>query len=592
LLGGATERTPYLRRQAQCEAETIPDACYLPLLSSEDVTSGEKWAIGSPSEEEVRYEASTPDLSHLVIFSEVPLTSEAGGMKDGLYEWSTGKLELVSVLPGEPGTPTCGGISKRQAISTDGDRVIWSACGEGHLYMREASTHRTVQLDAKSGGSGANVAAAGLQDASVDGSRVFFSDTQQLTADSHGANGAPDLYVYEANADSDLEAGVLRDMTVTVRNGEPAGVLGTIPGVSEGGTVAYVVATGVLSEAPNERGETAQSGQPNLYRIERGESSGNATWTPMFIATLAPEDANDWSELAHLTASVSTDGRWLAFMSDRSLTGYDNRDAVSGRRDEEVFLYDAASRHLVCASCNPTGARPHGIISSGELSLLDKQRIWAGRWLAGMIPGWESSSLEAGVYQPRYLSDRGRLFFDGLDALVPQDVNRTSDVYEYEPAGVGSCTGESAFYSISQRGCIGLVSSGISSEESVFLDASESGNDVFFLTAGKLVAGDTDDAFDVYDAHVCGSGWECPEPAAVKPPCTNTASCQQAAEPQPSVFGASGSATFSGAGNHVSVVKVRKLKCGKGRGRRKGRCVRRHRRGKQSRKPGHRGRGR
>ena len=35
---------------------------------------------------------------------------------------------------------------------------------------------------------------------------------------------------------------------------------------------------------------------------------------------------------------------YLAFMSDRSLTGYDNTDAVSGQPDEEVYLYDADGR--------------------------------------------------------------------------------------------------------------------------------------------------------------------------------------------------------------------------------------------------------
>ncbi len=59
-------------------------------------------------------------------------------------------------------------------------------------------------------------------------------------------------------------------------------------------------------------------------------------------------------------------GGYVAFMSNSPLTGYDNRDAVSGQRDEEVFLYDAASNHLVCASCNPTGARPVGVFDQGE----------------------------------------------------------------------------------------------------------------------------------------------------------------------------------------------------------------------------------
>lgn len=554
LLGGATERTPYLRRQAQCETESVPNMCYLPLVTANDVTSGEKWG-GEPSNSTgaVHAVGATPDLGHVLVESErVPLTAEAKSSNTGgLYEWSAGRLELVSVLPGEPGTPVCGGVSehiRRHVISADGDRVIWSACGEGHLYMREASSHRTVQLDlVQSGGSGANPAGAGLQDASVDGSRVFFSDAQQLTADSQATNGAPDLYVFEANTDSDPRAGVVRDLTVTARNGESANVLGTIPGVSQDGSVVYVVATGVLGEAANGRGETAQSGQPNLYRVERGESSGKVTWTPAFIATLSPEDP-DWNLLAELPAGVSANGRWLAFMSERPLTGYDNRDAVSGQRDTEAFLYDAASRRLECMSCDPTGARPHGAISP-PYSLLNDGILWNGRWLAGVIPNWDVQSLNVGVYQPRYLSNSGRMFFDSVDSLVPQDVNSASDVYEYEPSGIGSCTNSSAMYSAGQGGCIDLISSGISSEESVFLDASESGNDVFFLTSGKLVSGDTDSAYDVYDAHVCGSDWECPGPSAVSPPCTNTASCRAAPEQQPSVFGAAGSATFAGAEN-------------------------------------------
>jgi hypothetical protein len=567
LLGGASERTPYLRRQADCENPAAASECYLPLLTAENVTSGEKWG-GRPdiSLGYVSYAAATPDLRHVVLQSKVPLTAEAkaDGVRSctvlpgwcSVYEWSAGRLELIGVLPGEPGTPVCLlGIS---AISADGDRVV---CGAGHLYMQEAAAHRTVQLDVvQSGASGAGFAGPGFQGASSNGSRVFFTDSQQLTADSRTAG---DLYVFEANADTSPEAGVVRDLTPASPSGEAANVQST-PGVSSDGTVAYVIATGVLTEAANQHGETAQSGQPNVYRIERAEAAGEVTWTPSFIATISSEDP---------TAVVSADGRWLAFMSELPLTGYDNRDAVSAQRDEEVFLYDAVSRRLVCASCNPTGARPHG---------------------AAVIQGRESGGVEVGrIYQPRDLSASGRVFFDSVDALAPQDVNGTSDVYEYEPTGVGSCTTASASYSPSQDGCIGLVSSGISSEESVFLDATEDGNDVFFLTSAKLVAGDTDNALDVYDAHVCGPGWECPPPTVVTTPCTNTASCQQAAEPQPSVFGASGTAAFSGAGDRAHVVRHEKARCRRGHARRRGGCVRRRRRGGWGRKSSRRhGRGR
>jgi hypothetical protein len=607
LLGGAFEQTPYLRRQALCEAPASVDECYLPLVTAENVTSGEKWG-GPPGTPRgggpVKYEAAAPDLGHVVLHSDVPLTAEASGSRVGLYEWSAGRLELVSVLPGEAAAPAggCPRVSEdrtRHVISADGDRVIWEDICEGnHLYMHEAVAHRTVQLDIVQGGaSGGNEPRAVFQDASGDASRVFFSDQQQLTADSHASNGFPDLYVYEANGDGEPEAGVVRDLTVPVRNGETANVLYSIPGTSANGSVAYVVATGVLSEAPNQGGETARAGQPNLYRLERVEAAGRVSWMLTFVATLSPEDGPDWGPdprgLSKLTAHVSADGRWLAFMSERPLTGYDNRDTVGGQRDEEVFLYDAASRRLVCASCNPSGARPHGIVSTGELSLVDEQNIWNGRWLAGLIPSWDAITLGVGVYQPRYLSASGRLFFDSADGLAPQDVDGTWDVYEYEPTGVGSCATASADYSAAQDGCIGLVSSGISSEESMFLDAGESGNDAFFLTAGKLVAGDTDNAYDVYDAHVCGSGWECPPPTVVSPPCTNTAACQQAPEAQPEVFGAPPSATFSGAGNSSridakkgraeGVSRARSLAralraCRSKRGRRRQRCERKVRR--------------
>ena len=249
-------------------------------------------------------------------------------------------------------------------------------------------------------------------------------------------------------------------------------------------------------------------------------------------------------------------------MSDRSLTGYDNVDAASGRRDEEVFLYRAAADPgvepggLVCASCDPTGARPVGVLDQGrERSLLvDRSEGWVGSWLAGSIPGWDSDFVEGGQYQSRYLSDSGRLFFDSPDGLVPHATNGLEDVFEYEPVGMGSCSegvaSGTVVYSASSGGCVGLISSGISGQESAFLDASENGDDVFFVTAAKLVGSDYDKGFDVYDAHVCGSeGVACVSEPVLAPPCSSGDSCKAAPSPQPEIFGPAPSATFSGVGN-------------------------------------------
>src|SRR4029077_19860189 len=98
------------------------------------------------------------------------------------------------------------------------------------------------------------------------------------------------------------------------------------------------------------------------------------------------------------------------------------------------------------------------------------------------------------LHQSRYLSNEGRLFFNSNDALVAQDINNNQDVYQYEPLGVGACPGPSATFNPAAGGCVGLISSGRASGESAFLDASESGADVVFLTGERPVAKDRDTA--------------------------------------------------------------------------------------------------
>jgi hypothetical protein len=256
-------------------------------------------------------------------------------------------------------------------------------------------------------------------------------------------------------------------------------------------------------------------------------------------------------------------------MSQRSLTGYDNRDAVSGKPDEEVYLYDAGTGGLACASCNPTGARPVGIEVRETSTLFASGRVWPKATLAGNVPGWTPYALGLARYQSRYLSDSGRLFFNSSDALVPGDVDGTEDVYEYEPKGVGGCTSTPAgggvvfkpggAFKVEGRegsegaGCVGLISSGRSSEESGFLDASANGSDVFFLTAAKLSKEDFDTSLDIYDAHECTGSSPCFPAVVARPPaCSSGDSCKAAPSVQPEIFGAPSSATFTGTGNVAS----------------------------------------
>ncbi len=587
-----SEKTPYLRDDLSEE--------YEPLLTTANTPAGSEYGrqhLGFG----VEFEGASRDLRHVVVRSGVPLVEGAG--PSSLYELSGGRPQLVDVLPmsevGEGASPGFSGLGKAPkvgvaltegAVSSDGSRVIWSQLFNGdHLYLRDTVAGETIKLDTvQSGAEGNEEGYAEYQGANSDGTRIFFTDGTRLTVGSTASEGAPDLYVFElTSAAGEPLAGTLTDLTVDANAGETASVQGDVLGYSEDGSYVYFVASGVLGDG-GERGAVVEG--DNLYV----EHYGGAGWVaPRFIAALSGADFQDWTALVFggmgRTARVSPNGRFVAFMSEGSLTGYDNHDVNSGVADEEVFLYDAQADRLVCASCNPTGERPSGMLDEGGYPgpLIDPSRsIWRGRWLAGSVPGWNEQDLgEPAPYQRRYLSNDGRLFFDSPDELVPADVSGRENVYEYEPEGTGSCRaasqGSSVVFSERATGCVGLLSSGTSPAESAFLDADEEGTEVFFLTSSRLVSQDVDSAVDLYDAHECTGASPCPAPAATVPaPCVTADACRAAPAPQPAVFGAPSSATFSGSGNVSSVssppatAKAKLVRCKRGYVRKRARCVR------------------
>jgi DNA-binding beta-propeller fold protein YncE len=657
LSGEASEQTAFLRNDATgvytplvtgCPSpteETAGHPCSQLVREHANVPAGTRFAEGAGCVPKPHcgpeFVAGTPNLSDIVLNSPVALTQTAPAAPEGgLYESSAGRLQLVSVLPldeaeelenkeaeeterktGLPGSipkkeglpakkPVLGNEEPdgdaRDAISKDGSRVFWTVEGragdEGRpLYVRDTATGSTL-LIAPDGE---------YQSADNEGTRMFFTEDGDL---------------YEC-ALVEQAGGLTCDLSDLAPSGEVLG--GLLPGTSEDGSWVYFVANnGVLAhggvqgacvkEVPAEdRRAYIESllTSCNLYVRHDGVTK--------LVAVLGGSDAQDWAlELVNLTARVSPNGEWLAFMSARGLTGYDNADASSGEPDEEVYLYNGATERLVCASCNPTGARPHGVqygVADHEgMPLAGGNDVWnALTWLAANIPGWSPfAGQKETVYQPRYLSDSGRLFFDSRDGLVPKDHNEAEDVYEYEPAGVPAgehaCSAASASGSdvfepertakvegrevTSGAGCVALISSGESAQESAFLDASagdgdgehgepgsEAGRDVFFMTTAKLAPQDIDNAYDVYDAQECTTSAPCPVAPAEQPPaCTTEASCKAAPSPQPEIFGPPASQTFSGPGDAppppplpVAKPKPKPTKCHKGFVKNhKGKCVR------------------
>jgi len=554
----ASGSTPYLRTNAE-------PVTYTPMVTAKAAFANVPAGTELSQSKTPLVVGASRALDLVALESEVPLVADAEPF--AVYGWRADDRQLrpISVLPAEEGEAVVagmlgsGGGSVRNALSADGSRAFWS---QGHfnpvqrptaLYVRDLETEESVRLDVPepdAGGSGSP--APVFQAASADGSVAVFSDTRQLTKDA--SPEGRDLYRCSLPPQGEPLACELTNLTAPRANpGESAGVLGLVPGMSEDGTRLYFVATGVLDSEPNQAGDEAVPGEPNLYLWRQSKGV-------RYLATLSQADQSAWGAIGAayenylLSASTSPSGRYLTFMSARSLTGYNNHDDSSGQPVQEAYRYDAVADSLVCVSCNPTGARPDGEFrQTKRFSPVDTNSRWEKMWAAATLPtGRQSTNSgdENGVMslsRPRAVLDNGRVFFNAVDGLVPADSNGNWDVYQYEPGGVGDCSASSGGPSTtySAGGCVSLISSGTGEEEAGFIDASVSGNDVFLLTQERLAVTDVDGEYDVYDARVDGvparletssqcQGEAC-QPAATAPndPTPATATYQGPGDPKP-----------------------------------------------------------
>ncbi len=434
---------------------------------------------------------ASADMSHVVF--------EAGGE---VFEWFDGVVSSVSHGPartGASGTYFQSIDSLWHAVSADGSRVFFTTnegqlSSEGQLFVREnESSTVKISVSQRSEPDQHGSGKALFWGASADGSRAFFTSTTELTNDANtgSADNAPNLYEYN------IESGVLKDLSVDHADANGASAGGVLA-MSEDGSYVYFVAAGDLAAG-------AAAGQQNLYLSHEGVTS--------FIATLSGSDSSDWSKgLLKNTVAITPDGTHFAFQSVMSLTGYDNEPQEASECGngpcQEVYMFDAKTGALACASCNPSGARPSGPSS--------------------LDPHYNNTG-DGYLYKPHNFSDDGRrLFFQSYDAIVQRDSNGRLDVYEYED------------------GTASLVSDGAGDYDSFLEDVSASGDDVFIATADQLVSQDQDNRVDLYDVRADGGFPALPTPP---PACNNGDSCKPPVSPQPAGLGAPASATFTGAGN-------------------------------------------
>jgi hypothetical protein len=377
---------------------------------------------------------------------------------DAIYDRTPdGKTHVVSLLPGDV-TPLAGEKAEFEDASTDGAGVAFTI-GD-NLYLR-LNNEETFDIG------------SGVQDAGISegGKRIFYVEND-------------DLFAFDTETEAEIRF---------TETGDAVPV-----NVAPDGSRAYFISETVIpGSGENPNGEAPVLGQQNLYLSREGKEV-------RFVGTVTVRDVTGalsalnvlvdglglWTEVhgsdpAKDPSRVNADGSVLLFQSRANLTGYDSGGFT------QIYRYDSADNALDCISCIPTKTP-----ATGGALLQD----YIFNATSGTRPG--RAPLGYAALIPNLRSDGRRAVFESNEALVSTDTNGVRDVYEWEEQGVGSCT--------RPDGCVYLISSGHSERDNFLFGASETGDDVFFVTEDVLVAGDND-AQSVYDARVGGGFPTAPE---------------------------------------------------------------------------------
>lgn len=415
---------------------------------------------------------------------------------------------------------------KFNAISADGSTVFFTvgvgnlgevaecndAAHPNELFVR-LNGERTLQVS-KADGASCEVGepCPGQQEAQFmgadeAGSRVFFATTQPLlpgvtdtSRNLYLANiGCPEVDPGCAPGEREVTSRVL--VSKTSGAGEAAEVQGLVLAVSPDGTRAYFVAHGVLSmQGPVSDGVQQEPvrGADNLYVYDAREGGGAVhfiadlcsgpeqsgeapdarcpTSVTSGITGAAGNDTGLWGE-SQQDQTAGADGRYLLFATFAQLLPGD------GDNGSDIYRYDAQSGALERISIGEGGESANGNANGYDAQI--------------PISGPEALPQVQYAMAERAISEDGsRIVFETAEPLSPAAGNHRVNAYEWHDGRV-SLVSDGSY---SEPVDVGL--SGLPEEIAI----TPSGRDIFFKTSEKLVAQDTDNAVDVYDARL-GAGF-------------------------------------------------------------------------------------
>jgi len=422
-------------------------------------------------------QGASADLSHVLFAHGIGAGSAA---VTALYELiGTGNEGPPIPVSVENNGNQLSGETCPAGMSTDG-RVIVFGCvsnGESDLWARVgesatvavAGSHCTRTAGDPGGACNASAPAqfAGM---ATDGSRVFFTTTQQLV--NGDTDQSSDLYECEIPPGAPAPVGAANPCSsLTEVSGNVSGAnVQSVAKVSEDGSHVYFLAKGVLAANLGTDNAKTVAGAENLYvwQKDAAHPAGQTT----FVATL---------EAGIERPQSTADGRYLLFATASRLLPSDTDEAP------DVYRYDAQTRTMLRLSTDTSGTGGNTPGVNAELFL--------------------TAELRRQQPHPSMTDDASTVIFQTAEGLSPADTDGVTDVYEWH------------------EGQVSLISNG----GGTAIGISSSGQDVYFSTGQPLTAGDSGTETDFYDARIAGGF-----PASAPTPCSGEAcQGQPVPQPQP-----------------------------------------------------------
>jgi hypothetical protein len=438
---------------------------------------------------------------------------------------SCGLAEGASFVGGEQEASNSRGAARQwrtdyhMIVTSDASLVYFEAKPNGEcdkpwgLYVRDREAGETTLID-PGVGSGTNSEDVAFVTATPNGHLGYFATFSKL--DPADTNEDADLYRWDEDSEeSSCLTCVVPDASLDFESSTP----GTYRPILISKDFSHV-----YFDSPNELvpGHPLRGSEQNLYVLSGG--------TVRFVA----KDGTGSGLLYRTRSHLSEDGNTLLLQTGTK--PYLTADAVGDKGIEEIYLYDDRDGSTECISCVHGGVTMLGVSSTSEVSVSD---------------------------------DGSTVAFATAEALVPSDVNRGTDVYEW------------------RRGSRHLVTNGVTefptpefAQPKVQAIDADGSNILFSVVDPGLTGFEGDSLSNLYVARI-GGGFERPSPEVH---CSED-SCQGPLQAAPAA-GRPASSAFSGAGNQRSGSKPRRP-CARKHGKAKQRCVRKHKRRAQKARANH-----